>query len=443
MKKILICILCLSMLFLSGCDMIRGIIPSDEPGVPDDIPKVDGRVSIESEDLYLFVNQSAQLSVSTYEIEAPTVDWKSSDEAVVSVKDGRVTSMSIGYADITAAVGDASDTVRVSVIGSATKEEVNSFDERYINIFGRYSIHDGELVLDHTANAVEIGLFSDSLTLDVRTNNVSYMRIYVDGVEYGDRITIIPDITRYTVVNNLGEGYHVVRIVKVTEMQYSEWTVSSFEAESFATVPEKSGLKIEFIGDSITSGYGALGSYGQAWSIENSDVTGSYSYMTADLLGADYSVVSWSGICVRAEYWSSTHMTNLYERQSFRDYTPYEFNNDTDVVVLNLGTNDSWYILNENKGYEKDFWNDYLTLLNNIRRKNPDAYIICLYGMMGVNPNVDEGIRMAVSIFADPKVVYNPIEIIPNGNGANGHPTKDAQHGWAELLSDYVKTLEI
>ena len=58
MKKILICILCLSMLFLSGCDMIRGIIPSDEPGVPDDIPKVDGRVSIESEDLYLFVNQT-------------------------------------------------------------------------------------------------------------------------------------------------------------------------------------------------------------------------------------------------------------------------------------------------------------------------------------------------------------------------------------------------
>ena len=77
----------------------------------------------------------------------------------------------------------------------------------------------------------------------------------------------------------LSDGYHKVRIVKATEMQDALWSIISFEADGFATVTQKSNLKIEFVGDSISAGYGVIGAPGEPKTVENSDCTKSYTIL--------------------------------------------------------------------------------------------------------------------------------------------------------------------
>lgn len=372
------------------------------------------------------------------------VEWSSSDNSVATVSEGLVKAVGKGKAKIIVKYGDSTDTAVVNVVEETNADNVNSFNEEYINIFGRHYKSGNRLKLHHAANAIEVGIIGTSLDVNVGTTGTSYMRVWVDGVENEDRIKVVgSEDNRYVVADGLEYGYHRVRIVKATEMQNAVWTVSSFTADKFATVPEKSDMKIEFIGDSITAGYGSLGPQGAAWSVDNSDSTKSYAYLTAHKLNADYSIVAWSGICVKANVWvSDKNMLTLYPKLA-DGQGAYAFDFCPNVVVLNLGTNDATNLTSDfaGSGYGEQFPADYKTMLALIREKNPDAYIICLYGMMGTDNVIDGGIKTAIKELNDPDIVYNPISIVKNADGANGHPGATAQNSWATALANYISKL--
>lgn len=73
-----------------------------------------------------------------------------------------------------------------------------------------------------------------------------------------------------------------------------------------------------------------------------------------------------------------------------------------------------------------------------VREKNPDVYIICLYGMMGKNSTIDNGIKTALNEMNDTRIVYNPFTIYPDQNGGGWHPSSTAQKNWTELLVKYI-----
>lgn len=433
MKKIILIILCMSIMLLTACDLFATKKPIYE--VKADKSMVD-----------IFVGENHELSALAYcdgkAVDAPQLTWKSSDESVATVENGRIEAVGVGQAVITVEYNSSKDEIKVNCIGEITADKANNFDERYINIYGRsYKSTDG-LKLDQTANAVEIGVMGSSLSVELTSNNLSYMQVFVDGENKG-RIEISSGKGVYNVVDGLDGGYHVVRIVKDTEMQHSQWTLHSFAGDKVASVAEKSQLKIEFIGDSLSAGYGNLGSRGEGWSIKNSSAIGSYPYKTAALLGADYSIIAWSGICTKVYLWSDINMSTLYGWKSFYNKEAYDFADEPDVIVVNLGTNEANYIYDGHKEYTSEsMFEDYLEFLNSIRRKNPNAYIICLYGVAGEHPQITEGIQMA-SALIDDKVVFNPFEFTPNASGAVGHPTAEANTVWAEQLAEYIESLNI
>ena len=82
-------------------------------------------------------------------------------------------------------------------------------------------------------------------------------------------------------------------------------------------------------------------------------------------------------------------------------------------------------------------------MLTTIRTANPDATIICLYGMMGMDSRIYSGISSAITQMSDSKIIYNPISISANNSGANGHPTAAAQEGWANQLVTYINGLNL
>ena len=215
--------------------------------------------------------------------------------------------------------------------------------------------------------------------------------------------------------------------------------INSLTADNFVYMPENDGIKIEFVGDSISCGYGTLEDSRYGWSVDNSDATQSYAYYTSDMLDANYSIIAMRGTCVKESLFGVPSMNNMYPSVSTGNGEQYDFKFKPDVVVVNLGTNDGGYI-DAHPDYANRFPEDYYNLLTYIRMKNPKAYIVCLYGMMGVNEHVDEGIKSAIEQMGDSKISYIS-SFEANFDSAGGHPSVKAAKANAKIVANHIKSL--
>ena len=203
-----------------------------------------------------------------------------------------------------------------------------------------------------------------------------------------------------TIATALPDGKHQVRLMYVIEgyEMYPEfWGFVLDEGKKLVDAPAFSDRKIEFIGNSITCGYGNEGLKKEEhfdYATENHYY--SYASITARSLNAQHWVVARSGIgayrnyngprtgnpesnmLVQYEYigyaWKPElrqQATFLKERWDFGRYQP-------DVVCINLGTNDlstpnfDLTLLKQN----------YHKLLKMVRQHNPNAKIVFLTGTM-------------------------------------------------------------
>ena len=154
----------------------------------------------------------------------------------------------------------------------------------------------------------------------------------------------------------------------------------------------KKSLSIEFIGDSITCAYGVEGKdQYEAFRTDTENFMKSYAYLTAQMLDADYSAVSYSGYGVVSGYTTGERnaeslVPDCYDLVGkLPDYAEaWDFDSHTnDVVVINLGTNDSSYLSQDFDGRKDEFTTAYTAFLKQVREKNPKAAIICTMGTMG------------------------------------------------------------
>ncbi len=414
------------------------------------VAKRENRLDVSDESAMMLVGDTKQVTAKVHfgltEVTDAVISWQSSNSAVATVDNGVITAVGSGKAEITVSYEDVSKKVAVTVVAEATAEQVNTFSEEYINVFGRTYMQNGELNLDHAANGVEVGFVGTSLKVEMSSNLKSYMRVYVDGISTGTRLPIEVATKEYTVAEDLEEGCHIVRIVKASEEQYAQWDILGFTADKFCVVPEKSDLKIEFIGSSAAAGFGASGAQGQEGTVDNSDPSKSYAYLTAHELGADYSILAGEGIATTVHFWSPINMETLYEQVSMTNIGRYAFDFTPDIIVMDLGSVESSYISRPHDGdpsYSSQFHEDYQRFLQRVRELNPDAYIICLYGMMNSNATIRLGIQGAVESMQDEKIVYTPFAITANNDGAINHPSATAHKEWADDLVAYIRSLGV
>ncbi len=405
------------------------------------------RLEASKERVMLLKGEEEQVTAKAYfaldELTDAVIAWESSNPSVATVENGLIKGVGAGEAKITLSFEDAEEVVAVTIVEEISKENVNTFSEDYINIYGRSYISANSLALDHVASTVDVGICGASFKTVIDASAESYMRIYVDGVDAG-KIRISPGTNEYTLASGLEEGCHTVRIVKCTEENNAVWKVKSFEADKFFVMTKKPDLKIEFIGDSHTVGYGILGSSGQEHSVQNSDVTQTYAYLTAYELGANYSFIASSGICTKLYFWApDINMDTLYDCFSKTNQNKYDVKFDADVVVLNLGTNESTYLSYAENGvaYGPQFPIDYQAFLQKIRKKNPNAHIICLYGMSNRSGVITNGIRTAIENLGDEKIVYNPFTVTMNNEAVGNHSSPQTHREHADLLKAYIQTI--
>lgn len=234
---------------------------------------------------------------------------------------------------------------------------------------------------------------------------------------------------------------------------------------SFEKIPQRP-LKIEFIGDSITSGEGLAGGPDeQDWIPQWFSASQTYAVKTSHLLNADWSCIS---ECGWGLYWAWDGNTNgaippHYEnicsvmkgdyQKTLGAQKTFNFDSGSDVVILNLGTNDNTAhssLTITDKEYADTIISTAKNFLKTIRKHNPKAAIIWSYGMLQLDvfpPLLQNAIEQYKSETGDNKVFLLKLNSIeeaeksPFDKGSRGHPGP-ATHTQAALkLSDFIKSV--
>ena len=127
---------------LSGCADNENNEENDEPNTPGNESGAEENVLALTKSVYILtVGGSEQLKIDFKEngqtayVGLLTISSKNTDVATVS--NGTVSGVALGQTEISVSRGDTVLTVPVYLVEEATLEQVNSFDEQYINIYGR------------------------------------------------------------------------------------------------------------------------------------------------------------------------------------------------------------------------------------------------------------------------------------------------------------------
>jgi lysophospholipase L1-like esterase len=260
---------------------------------------------------------------------------------------------------------------------------------------------------------------------------------------------------------------HKIRIIKLSENAKGKVGISSFFMEGSITnsIPNAEKRKcIEFIGDSITCGFGNETQEKERFFYpgeENGWM--SHAAVAARILHADISMICVSGITVGEGIgkikWPLIPMRSLYpytdrlyeENQKKSNFTEWDFNQwIPDFIVINLGTNDSTVISLEgdNRKGELNFEKNYYEFLQLVRRLNgPKPVLLCTLGSMDyyLYANLEKVVEKYSKDTKDTRVTcfkYGKIKL-QEGYGACGHPSMSTQTRMGTELADFIGQLDL
>lgn len=314
-------------------------------------------------------------------------------------------------------------------------------DLRY---FGRVYEKGGTYYFNWIASGFEFSFTGTGVSATFESHNnyndsashTPYLKVYIDGKEAKRDIAVTDSMQEVVLCEKLKKGTHTVRVVKRTNPRSSSvglMDITLHKGGVIETPPSAKTRKIEFLGDSITVGYGVLGNASTTeWSTSTEDGTKTYAALAAQALNAEYNVIAVSGRGlvnnvggdekVMGVMYPQTDIYNLAgDKWDFSKYQP-------DVVVVNLGTND------HSRSSEAEVKNAAAALLKDIRKNNPNAYIIAAYGMMG---NKWSGAwQSTIKGLGDSKISF--IELTKGGTVLS-HPDAAAHKANAALLEAEIR----
>ncbi len=354
----------------------------------------------------------------------------------------------------------------------------------YKNIYGRMGKVTDPLPLLFNGSAVEVTVTGSDLWIEVETD-CDFHEMWVAYELNGSimsRFMLLPGEHSICLFRNMSAD--VPKTVKfyrelqaMSEDEFVSLTVKGFKLDGEFLPVKEHKYKIEFIGDSITSGEGTYGAHEDMdWLAMYMGFSRDYANMTAKALDADYHIISQGGWGVYCGWDNDIrhNIPSVYEKvcglstgkvaQKLGMTDEYDFASwQPDAIVVNLGTNDEsafhqppftvpetgltyFQRLNEDGSYmEEDLMNvekaivDFLGML---RKHNPKAHIVWVYGMLGykLTLGITEAINIYISQTGDKNIGFvNLPNTVGEGYGSHMHPGKISQRISSEVLVEYLK----
>ncbi len=253
-----------------------------------------------------------------------------------------------------------------------------------------------------------------------------------------------------------------VRIRKLSECTQSLLAIREIRTDGNIEPLEDTGMKVEFIGDSITCGYGVEGKNElEQFTTATENASKSFAGLTAEWMGLDAMLTSYSGYGIVSGYTDDPEQRETdqllppyYDRAGRNDYILpsgrtlqeilWDFSQwQPEKILINLGTNDlSWAAGREPR---KDLYRKmYKEFLKQVRAKNPGAMILCVLGIMGTELN--DYLVKAVNEYraenGDPRIHTMTLQEQDwkrDGYGSNYHPNEKTQKRLAQKIQAFLQ----
>lgn len=327
-------------------------------------------------------------------------------------------------------------------------------DVPQVRYVGRvHRTEDGIVSYDWSGTYLTTTLKGERLDAWIASEGECWFNVIVDGTPV-KTFSVADADTVVTLFSCCGDdpGTHTIMLQKRTEGEYGRAAVKGFmfpsgsEMTACGRVPSR---HIEFIGNSLTCGYGTEGldrNEPFMLSTENCNLT--YATIIARYFDADYTLVSHSGQGAVKNYGDSLTVSSI----NMGDRMMRLFDADTvlvdkdslrvpDLVVINLGTND--FSLPPYPSRE-EFVSGYCRILEQIASLYGDVPVLCICPPTTGAPLdgylQDAGERYGkdnVHVMILTKGLYNMTDDL----GSSWHPNYSGQRKMAMGLIPYISTI--
>lgn len=303
-----------------------------------------------------------------------------------------------------------------------------------------------------TASGFAARFTGTAVGVTMKNDDAYFFQVVIDGKK-GDRFRAAKGQATRNLASGLASGTHTLELYREIESGYGASQLVAITEGTLVAPSASPGRLVEFVGDSITAGYGNLGNephpnYGNpspcSFSFDTESGYMSWGAVAARALGADASILAASGWGV---YRSRTGDTNEVLPRVYGNAVgvsggpAWDFRTKPHAVVINLGTNDF---------SPGDPGNAYSTALGNfvdtVRGKYPAAWIFCAVGTMYSAAQHAKALSYAQSVAQarggdTGKVVAVDLgsQDALQGTGCDWHPSVAEDQRMADVLVPVVK----
>lgn len=353
------------------------------------------------------------------------------------------------------------------------EKKLHSFicTEDNVRIGGRTMLENDIRYMDYTCTYVEFtftGTYAEAEIISDLTPSEDIFRAWavvcVNGsAQPAKRFKLDSKRAAYELYSSDKEETVTIRLMKVSEAAFSKMGVAEIRIDGELLPPPKPRYqrRIEFVGDSITCGYGIDGVWNKdVFSTETENPIKGYAYKTAQLCKSEFQYVSWSGMGVLSSWvdekaekpldnwlitdiypYTDSGLENTLGREGHENHTKWDFSKYVpQVIVFNMGTNDQSWTKKIPERVEQ-FGEKYYAFIKMLREHNPNAYIVCAYGVMD-DPLADteeaQIERFKSELDDNIEFVRLPVQQEADGIGADWHPSENTHTKMAMLLSEKI-----
>lgn len=300
-------------------------------------------------------------------------------------------------------------------------------------------------------SSVRLKFQGTAVNARIAFNGRDLFQVLVDGKPAGI-IKFSPGQTTYSLAKDLPAAEHTAELYKRTEPMVGTAQFLGCQLEAggkLLPLPKPPERRIEFVGDSITCGYGnEAADQNQPFTPETENNYLTYSSLAARELGAEHITLAWSGRTM----WPHNTMPEIYGRtlpqdpKSTWDFTSWI----PQAVVINLGTNEFGGGTPDEKGWSAA----YKDFIARVRKNYPGVQVYCTIGSM-LNDNWPPQSKALTTIrgyltalvaelnkAGDAKVHFLEFavqDVNNDGGGANWHPSLKTHQKMAAKLVEALK----
>lgn len=309
--------------------------------------------------------------------------------------------------------------------------QIGSPQDPSLRFVGRWDFSDKAIPVSYWGGAyIKTEFYGTTVKLSVGHPTNFFVKIdnseWVSFKNVKDTVTLTPVA--------LAAGWHKLTVAQGKDYDYIfQFKGLIFDQDAKTRPPQVSPVLVEYIGDSITTGY-----------TDSQANVSDYGWVASEILGTEHTQIAYPGINLASGYGKSKgngmDIQYLKARSlKYPDAAEWTFEKySPDVVTINLGTND-----NNNKVPDSVFTQSYIKLITSIRSHFPKAKIIAMRTFLGIKQAATMEAVNQLNAHGDRNVFYLDttgwITSKTSDYNDSAHPSDAGQVKAGKLLAEKLK----